>query len=495
MIIAIELLLNQYQANDWYHAHCEGKLDWPPAPWRILRAIVAGSYNIDLPSKHQATLKGLLHKMAQVKPEYYLPQASYIQHRSPRPQMKPGKPLQKEPGKPPETDPGKTLYAAGLLLDEQDSTIYIYYPLELNETEDLVLRLIFKGLTYLGRREAAAKWELVETMPESNATPTPESMKIVAIANPNLDVEQLWEVLNLSAADVFAKNKQAVFPGVQQTAYQIKLPQPELPKNHDSDLKSIYSVKLEVISDHGVPLKDAHQLCYNLHRCLVKRCYHNNLADHEQAVLIGQYQKGQPCQDHGHTFIQPIPDSQNRYVARLQLLATEGYSSNALATISEIQSVRVGQQCVHLQLSDFAPNLGEYYQQWKTVTPMFLTRFPKTLRGKPRYFSGTQYQKDGPEHQALKYLRFLNHLKLSGKPTFEATSNGLGMYFDGELAVEAQPYQRWQNVWKWQLASSNGKKVGRVGYEITLNFAEAVQSPIGLGYACHYGLGSLLPDH
>jgi CRISPR-associated protein Csb2 len=178
MIIAIHLLLNQYQANDWHHAHCEGLIDWPPAPWRILRAIVAGSYNVHLPKKHQATLKGLLHKMAQVEPEYYLPHATYIQHRSPRPQMK--------PGKPPEIKPGKTLYAAGLLLDEEDSTLFIRYPFELSETEDLVLRLIFNGLTYLGRKEAAAQWEIVEAMPESNAIPNPEGMKIVAVPDSNL---------------------------------------------------------------------------------------------------------------------------------------------------------------------------------------------------------------------------------------------------------------------------------------------------------------------
>jgi CRISPR-associated protein Csb2 len=487
MIIAIELLLNQYQANDWHHAHCEGLIDWPPAPWRILRAIVAGSHNVDLPSKHRETLKGLLHKMAQVEPEYYLPQAAYIQHRSPRPQMKPGKPPVKEPG--------KTLYAAGLLLDEQDSTIYVQYPLELSETEDLVLRLIFNGLTYLGRREAAAKWKLADQMPESNAIPKPEGTKIVAVPDSNLDAEQLWEVLNLSAADVFAKNKQAVFPGVKQTAYQIKVSKPESPKTDDQQSDPVYSVKLEVIADHGVPLNYAHQLCYNLHCSLVKHCSDYNLADEDQVVLTGQYKKGEPCQEHSHTFIQPIPDSQNRYIERLQLLSTEGYSSDALATISGIQYVRVGQQWVNLQLSDFSPNLGEYHQHWTTVTPMFLTRFPKTLRGKPRYFSGTQFQKDGPEHQALKYLRFLDHLGLSGKPTFQATSTGLGMYLDGELAVEAQPYETWEKFWKWQLARTNGKKVGRVGYQITLSFANAVQAPIGLGYACHYGLGTLLPNH
>lgn len=474
MIIAIHLLLNQYQANDWHHAHCEGLIDWPPAPWRILRAIVAGSYNVHLPNKHQATLKGLLHKMAQVKPEYYLPHATYIQHRSPRPQMK--------SGKPPEIKPGKTLYAAGLLLDEKDSTLFIRYPFELSETEDLVLRLIFNGLTYLGRKEAAAQWELVEAMPESNAIPNPEGTKIVAVPDSNLEVEELWKVLNLSAADVYAKNKQAVFPGVTQTAYQVTNYQLQV-KDDQNTSDCVYIVKLDAITDHPIPLKYAHELCHNLHRSLVKRC--------PSPIFTGQ-EMGQPRQNHGHTFIQPILDQEKRYLERLELISPEGYSSDALAAISALPSIRVGEQWATLQLTDFSNSLGESYQQWETVTPMFLTRFPKTLRGKPRYFSGINYQKDGPQHQALKFLLFLDHLGLSGKPTFQATQEGLGMYLDGEFAVEAQ-CQPWENFWEWQTARSHGKKVGRVGYNVELTFFKAVTAPIALGYACHYGLGTLRP--
>lgn len=474
MIIAIHLLLNQYQANDWHHAHCEGLIDWPPAPWRILRAIVAGSYNVHLPKKHQATLKGLLHKMAQVEPEYYLPQATYIQHRSPRPQMK--------SGKPPEIKPGKTLYAAGLLLDEKDSTLFIRYPLELSETENSVLQKIFDGLTYLGRKEAAAQWEIVEEMPESNAIPNPEGTKIVAIPESNLEVEELWRVLNLSAADVYAKNKQAVFPGVTQTAYQVTNYQLQV-KDDKNTSDCVHIVKLDAIAQHPIPLKYAHELCHNLHRSLVKRC--------PSPVFTGQ-EMGQPRQNHGHTFMQPIRDQDKRYLQRLQLIAPEGYSSDALAAISAVPPIRVGEQWATLQPTDSSLTLGESSQQWETVTPMFLTRFPKTLRGKPRYFPGTQYQKDGPQHQALKYLLFLDHLELSGKPTFQATQEGLGMYLDGEFAVEAQ-CQPWQNFWEWQTAPSHGKKVGRVGYNVKLTFSKSVTAPIALGYACHYGLGALRP--
>jgi CRISPR-associated protein Csb2 len=257
-----------------------------------------------------------------------------------------------------------------------------------------------------------------------------------------------------------------------------------LPRNRDEESNAaIQIVTLDAIAQHPIPLKYAHELCHNLHRSLVKGC--------PSPVFTGQ-EMGQPRQNHGHTFMQPIRDQDKRYLQRLQLISPEGYFSDALAAISAVPPIRVGEQWATLQLTDFSLTLGESYQQWETVTPMFLTRFPKTLRGKPRYFPGTQYQKDGPEHQALKYLLFLDHLELSGKPTFQATQEGLGLYLGGEFAVEAQ-CQPWQNFWEWQTTLSHGKKVGRVGYNVKLTFSKSVTAPIALGYACHYGLGTLRP--
>ena len=153
MILTINLLLHHYQGNAWHHAHCEGLVDWPPAPWRILRALVAGAYNVGLPPDHQPALKQLLHKLAQYQPTYRLPDAAYIQHRSPRPQVRPGAKI----------DPGKTLYSAGFLVNDGNPQIQICYPFDLTQTEDLILRLILNGLTYLGRKESAAEWTLTAT--------------------------------------------------------------------------------------------------------------------------------------------------------------------------------------------------------------------------------------------------------------------------------------------------------------------------------------------
>lgn len=490
MIIAIKLLLNQYQANAWHHAHCEGVIDWPPAPWRILRAIVAGSYNVNLPRQHQNTLKQLLHKMAQVQPCYHLPKGSYIQYRSPRPQV----------DKQAKIKPGKTLYAAGLLMAQSNQTqnyptIFVQYDIELSEIEDLVLRLIMGGITYLGRKESAAEWMIVEELSETlNAHPNPNGTQIVAIPSPNLDVDKLWEVLNLSAADVFDKDKKAVFSGVEHTTYQVEL-DPKL--DLEDKEKIVNTVRLQVIGEnHKIPRRLAHLICDLLHKELVScDSRRNKEAERPPAPVFTGQDFGKPRHSHDHTFIQPIFDSNTgRYIEMLSLFASQGYTSGNLATISSCQKIYLGKQLVKLQIVDYGQDILEIgnHHLWKSLTPMFLTRFPQTLRGKTRYIHKTSYQKDCPEHQALKYLLFLEHLGLSGKPHFEAVPQGLGMFLDGQLAVTAN-CEVWDNFWEWTSQRTTGKKIGRIGYKVNLEFQQPVRGPIGLGYACHYGLGAMQP--
>jgi len=113
----------------------EGVIDWPPAPWRILRAILAGSYNVALSDKHQPTLKALLHKLASASLYSAAHIPTFSTAVSPSGESKTAK-----------VGPGKVLVA--LLMSSTQNALYIHYPLTL-ETEELVLSLCLSGLTYL----------------------------------------------------------------------------------------------------------------------------------------------------------------------------------------------------------------------------------------------------------------------------------------------------------------------------------------------------------
>jgi CRISPR-associated protein Csb2 len=66
----------RYHATPWGHHVNEGLIEWPPSPWRLLRALVATGYSklgwIEVPP----VARRLIDKLAAVLPLYHLPAAS-----------------------------------------------------------------------------------------------------------------------------------------------------------------------------------------------------------------------------------------------------------------------------------------------------------------------------------------------------------------------------------------------------------------------------------
>ena len=57
--LAIRFPLRRYHANPWDRAVNEGASEWPPSPWRLLRALVA-TWHTRWPDLPAPVLEGLL---------------------------------------------------------------------------------------------------------------------------------------------------------------------------------------------------------------------------------------------------------------------------------------------------------------------------------------------------------------------------------------------------------------------------------------------------
>ena len=68
-----------YHATPWGKAQNEGAVEWPPSPWRILRALIATGY-AKLPEWAGGTVQytgnSLIEKLASVLPSYRLPKVT-----------------------------------------------------------------------------------------------------------------------------------------------------------------------------------------------------------------------------------------------------------------------------------------------------------------------------------------------------------------------------------------------------------------------------------
>lgn len=146
--LAISFTGGHYHATPWNKAQNEGAVEWPPSPWRIIRALIATGY-AKLPGWRDGimpdTAKGLIEKLAATLPVYRLPKAvvgSHTRHYMPT--------------------KGKTTLVidARAILGVKHEPLLVHWDAELSPEEENLLAELAACLSYLGRAESWTECEL-----------------------------------------------------------------------------------------------------------------------------------------------------------------------------------------------------------------------------------------------------------------------------------------------------------------------------------------------
>ena len=58
--ISLHFLTGRFHATPWGHHVNEGVAEWPPSPWRLLRALMATFYRVSPPDVTTEHLQGIL---------------------------------------------------------------------------------------------------------------------------------------------------------------------------------------------------------------------------------------------------------------------------------------------------------------------------------------------------------------------------------------------------------------------------------------------------
>jgi CRISPR-associated protein Csb2 len=152
----------RYHATPWGHHVNEGLVEWPPCPWRLLRALLATGFTKLGWHQVPPLAQQLTEKLAAVLPRYHLPPASVAHSRHYMPLVE-GKAL-------------KTTLVFDTWAQVGDGELRIHWPCELDAQERNLLGQLAAELGYLGRSESWAHAELVDDTPEVewNAVPCQE---------------------------------------------------------------------------------------------------------------------------------------------------------------------------------------------------------------------------------------------------------------------------------------------------------------------------------
>lgn len=134
----------RYQATPWGHHVNEGLVEWPPSPWRVLRALLAAGYSSCQwqGSRPPQVACELISRLASVLPSYRLPRAvgAHTRHYMPLARLKDGR--------------EETTLVFDTWAQVDDGAMAITWDVDLSHEQNELLGKLASSLNYLGRSES-----------------------------------------------------------------------------------------------------------------------------------------------------------------------------------------------------------------------------------------------------------------------------------------------------------------------------------------------------
>jgi CRISPR-associated protein Csb2 len=440
--LAIGFPLGRFHATPWDRAVNEGATEWPPSPWRILRALVATWYTRwpDLPV---ATLDVLLDVLAD-PPCYRTPNvvAGHTRHYLPDLEHRKG-----EQGHTDLTlDPFLSLAPGEQLLIRWDAT--------LDAERRQVLAKLAELLPYLGRSESACEARLLDEETEP---------------------DEFWWRPGTGQTRL----RRMVPPGTRWVSYVTgdtatgAMPRRVIETGDATAIRFAVMARVPMKATHGMLLADrAHEKAgISLRQA--------GIPEARRQETMGT---GGAATDHAHTHWIALPDSAERgaTVRNLIIWCPSGLRTDevrALLNLGELSGRRgdyevrgfpdvklLFQAAGPIEL--VAPELCGPARRWQSLTPYLPVRHRKreTLED---YLAGD----------------LAAELRYRGKPNAVVTRMEPGSGTTDRWASEFRRHRLQERLTR-----------SRPGMGLSLEFAEEVEGPLLLGQLSHFGYGIFVPD-
>ena len=466
LTIAIHLTNLTYGACPWDRAHIEGAIETIPAPTRILRAIVSGAFAAgfgDTPA-----IKSVLQQLAAVLPIYYIPKGEYVALQS----------FRKD-----ESGNADILYKGGKMNVEpyycyasDDRTFLVRWQVNLAQAELVLLQLAMQQIHYLGRSEHRAIWAIdTSTVDDKffNCHPSNDGDERVQLVNPDF-IDSLYMAPGVRNAEL----KSGV-PGFYQASYGISRSR----EYHRVDgVTNFDSVILGIDLSYPLPAHDAMYWCDKLHKALVQKSPETEKFRNGRLTIAPVYE--------------------DIHFRNFSLYCPDGFTDRDLEIIDSIYSLYTQDGNVNLYVAEVFQAKEESTTSWESKSPFFLALAPSLKYGRGgrirntgfRLLTGTNFVKNGAEHQALKY--FLRRCNLSEGITYQEVDGLLGA-FQGEDLLATCKVEKWSGYWQWGTRRFSGGEVKEVapaspiGYRVEVTSKLSVRGSVTIGYGKNFGLGVL----
>lgn len=488
-MIGLELrfLAGRFHGNGWHHAHNEGIPEWPPSPWRVLRALVSAAYAEEI---SPSDVEPLMEKLRAL-PRYRLPPAvdAHTRHYMP--------------------DPGDANHKRSKVFDAfvaveggatEPEPVTIAWAVSLTPDERTLLARLCRRVSYLGRAESwtdvrvvdvdGDRWGCWPEEREAGAAATTllalepaESLDAWGKEQPKpkkgVDVPRtLWDVLTFDGRRYRDEGWSAV-PGTRLVRYifaQAPFRRAVVPwarvRETERPTVARYAIRSAVLPS----MRDALAIGERLRASAMSQS--RRISGDARTVFSGH---GDGASDHRHAMYLSSSDdptnSSRGVIDHLTIAARAGFESEDIVALQALRRLwgRGGHDLELIlvgvgKAADFggmalprAPALAAS-RVWESATPFVPVRFPKVVRG---------ISTDTIEQQLRRGCEQLL----------------------GESPVAITPFGD-RSLWarfRRRRKDGGGRRGPDLALGARLTFEHPVRGPIALGYGAHFGLGLFVP--
>jgi len=487
--IALSFPSGRFHATAWGRHVNEAAPDWPPAPWRLLRALVA-VWKRTLASDPLVNqyLPSALAKLTD-PPLYKLPPATLAHTRHYLTQKVKGD--------------AKNVVFDGFVAVSPAAEVGVRWPkAQLSPNEQEALERVLARLNYLGRAEAwcAARlcdWDALPGEPcawvdadtgqvqgpiASRAEPVrllcldPQNWNTWSYGRKARRPDPPWNLL-AETADMHDE-RWSDPPGSRWVTYlrPADALTPPPPVRRRAAPQAAHPRLLRFALD-GPVLPSVTETVYvaELARRRVQGIFGKLFEGATSPLFSGKRSDGTPMTEHLHAFFLPTDEDGDGRLDHLILYAPHGFAPEEQRALDAWRKMRgpagIELNVVWLGVEEKLPSA----RCWRSATPFVPTRHYKERGAKRDHFP----------RQQLAEMNLREELARRGLPA------PIRVEEVDELRLRGRPLA-WRHFRQWRVLGKGrrGSDFGR-GFEI--EFPEPVSGPLALGYACHFGLGLFVP--
>jgi CRISPR-associated protein Csb2 len=506
----------RYHATPWGHHVNEGLVEWPPSPWRLLRALLATGFSACQWMEVPPHGRSLIEKLAGVKPNFRLPNSSigHSRHYMPVIEGRNEKP--------------------GLVFDAWanvgEGEVLIHWPCVLStEEQQLLIELVAK-LGYLGRSESWVEAQVVETaIEQSNAFPCENHVnpgagweQVVVTAPIPAGEYTVWIESQLALAleplasqkqNAATKKKQAAIagnfpsdlidcllkdtqwwkgrgwsqpPGTGQVLYwrksdSLQTSAPVVTKAVELPRVTAMLLAISTPSGNKSALPSVQRTLPQaelIHRALIGRLGRGLAVDCPE--LVGKDSAGRPLGGpHLHAYTLPLDLDGDERIEHVLIYASGGLGQLAQRTISSLSRTWTKGGAGELQVALVGAADLDCFRQLPSVYGRSIERLIGPSQG------ATVWESYSP-FVPPRFLKNRGRNNLEGQVNSELESRQLPRAKFVE--VDPELTKRLRHI-ICQRGRSRSSAPVNFGLGLRLVLESPVSGPISLGYASHYGLG------